>query len=182
MRTERGVTLIELILVIVLIGIIGIVGAQVFLYSTQSVMTGNAVREATQVNRMAMDRMVREMRMVRDNQCVAVATPTTFSFIDTQNRVITYSWAGVGSPIIRTENGVPNNLVDNVTNLTLTYFNAAGSPGVDITGNPPIVCPAGPTCAAACPITDIWSIQVNLEAQSGTESVAFQSSVHPRGF
>lgn len=183
MKSEAGVTLIELVLVIVLMGIIGIVGAQVFLYSTRSVVLGELVRDATQINRMAMDRMIREIRMVRDEYCVAIATQTSLSFIDTQNRVITYNWAGVGNPLQRTEDGATNDLIDNVSNLAFAYFNNA-DPEVDITGNPPLVCLVGTTCnPALCAVpTDIWSIQVDLTSQSGTETVQFRSRVHPRGF
>ena len=181
MKSERGVTLIELVLVIVLIGVIGIIGAQVFLYSTQSVMTGNAVREATQVNRMAMDRMIRELRMVRDEFCVAGATANSFTFTDTQNRVLTYSWSGIsGDPLNRTENGVANILIDQVANLTFTYLDSAV---LEAPIPVPDVCPGATTCdPLLCPLpTDIWSIQVDLTTQSGTETVQFRSRVHPRG-
>lgn len=174
MSNERGVTLIEMILSVVLIGIIGIIVAQVFLFSTKSVLTGNLVREATQVNRLAMDRMIREIRNVRSNRCVSNTTgAASFSFVDGQNNAIAYSWAGAGSPLLR--NGA-DPLVGKVSSLVFTYYNNA---------NPPVaVAPTGcaTPCAAACAATNIWSININLTTQSGTEAMQLRSQVHPRSF
>jgi prepilin-type N-terminal cleavage/methylation domain-containing protein len=184
MRNERGVTLIEMILSIVLIGIIGAVAANAFLFSTKSVLTGNLVREATQVNRLAMDRMVREIRNVGSNKCVQIAAPTDFKFVDGQNNAIEFSWAGAGSPLMRNA----DTLVGNVSSLIFTYYNNANPP-VDITTapapGPPVVCPSPPAatpCAASCAVTDIWSINIDLTTQSGTETMRLRSQVHPRSF
>lgn len=175
MKNQHGVTLIEMILSIVLIGIIGAVAAQVFLFSTKSVLTGNLVREATQVNRLAMDRMIREIRNVGGNRCVQTATAGSFRFVDSQANNIFYSWAGAGSPLTR--NG--DTLVGNVSSLIFTYYDNADPP-VDITATPPTVC-ATP-CDAACAVTNIWSINIDLTTQSGTETMRLRSQVHPRSF
>lgn len=179
-RNERGVTLIEMILSVVLIGIIGIVAAEAFLYSTRSVLTGNAVREATQVNRLALDRMIREIRNVRDNRCVGFADDQKFRFVDSVNNTIEFSWGGTaGDPLTRTENAVTNTLVDNVNSLVFKYYNHADPP-VDITALPPTVC-ATP-CSSSCTQTDIWIINIDLTTQSGTETMRLRSQVHPRSF
>lgn len=179
MKDERGVTLIELVLAIVALGIIGWIAADALLFSTKSVLTANSVREAAQVNRLAMGRMIREMRTVRDNRCVAEATSTSFSFVDAENNTITYSWAGAGSPLLRNT----DTLVGNVSSLDFTYYDNANPP-VDITAGPPVVCPGPvpPTCDSACAATDIWSIQIDLTTQSGTETIPLRSRVQPRGF
>lgn len=178
MRSENGVTLIELVLSIVLIGIIGIVAAEAFLYSTRSVLTGNVVREATQVNRLALDRMIREIRNVLDKKCVGFADDKKFRFVDTFNNTIEFSWSGTsGDPLTRTENAVPNTLVDNVSSLVFTYYNNADPPGTIPT---PTVCatPCSPTCTP----TNIWTINMDLTTQTGTETVRLRSLVHPRNF
>lgn len=184
MKDERGVTLIEMVLTIVILGIIGWIAADAFLFSTRSVLTADSVREAAQGNRLGMDRMIREIRTVRDNRCVAVATPMSFSFVDSENNTIAYIWSGTaGDPLDRTENAVTNTLVGNVTSLAFTYYNNADPP-VAITSPPgPLVCPgpAPATCASACAATDIWSIQIDLTTQSGTETMPLRSRVQPRG-
>jgi len=178
--SEKGVTLIEMVLIIVLIGIIGVIATDTFLYSSKSVLTANAVREATQVNRVAMDRMIREIRNVRNNQCVATATPTTFSFVDPDNNTITYSLSG-GS-LVRTQNVTPNTLVNNVSSLAFSYFNNADPPA-DITAGPPATCAGANLCSATCPTpTNIWLVQIDLTTQSGTETMRLRSQAHPRSF
>lgn len=183
MRNEKGVTLIEIILSVIIIGIIGIIAAEAFLYSTRSVMTGDAVREATQVNRLAMDRMIREMRNVRNNLCVATATANTFSFVDSNNKTITYSWSGTsGDPLLRTENATTNTIVGSVNSLAFTYYDSADPP-VDITALPPTVCASPNTCSTTvCTATNIWQIKIDLTVISGGETVEIRSQVHPRGF
>lgn len=170
----RGVTLIELIFSIVLIGIIGVIAAQVFLFSTRSVLTGNQVREATQVNRIAMDRMVREIRNVRGPRCVAAADPNTFTFVDGDNTTI--SFGIVAGSLVR--NG--DVLVNNATGPVFSYFNNTGA---DITAGPPLVCGPPNTCSnTLCAATNIWTVQIDLTTVSGTESMRLRSRVHPRNF
>ena len=178
MKDERGVTLIEMVLTIIILGIIGWVASEAFLSSTKSVLTADSVREAAQENRLGIDRMVREIRTVRDDRCIATATPTSFSFVDTENNAITYSWAGAGSPLMRNA----DTLIGNVSSLAFTYYNNAATP-VDITSGPPLVCPGPvpPTCDSACAATDIWAVNIDLTTQSGTETMRLRSQVHPRG-
>jgi prepilin-type N-terminal cleavage/methylation domain-containing protein len=171
MRNERGVTLIEMILSIVLIGIIGVIASSVFLYSTRSVLTGNNVREATQVNRMAMDRMVREIRNVVDNTRVVAADATTFEFVNVDGNTVQFQLTGTDLNRVFT---VPPNppvtdlLAANVSASPFAYLNTTG-------GNIP-----APAVAPAA--TDIWWVQITLSVGSGSDTVQFRSRVHPRSF
>ena len=174
---ERGATLIEMVLIIVLIGIIGAIAANAFLYASKSVMTANSVREAAQVNRLALDRMVREIRNVQSNRCVAVANANTFTFVDGQNNTIAYSWAGgAGNPLMRNA----DTLIGSVNNLTFTYYNSA-DPAVAIAV--PTVCASPNTCSQTiCATTNIWYMRIDLTTVSGGETVPLRSQVHPRNF
>ncbi len=172
MRSERGVTLIEMVLTIVLLGIIGIITAEVFLYSTRSVLTGDAVREATQVNRLAVDRMIREIRNVRNNTSVITANATTFEFINIDGDTVKFDLAGTDLNRVFTDPpsaAVTNKLATNVSGLAFTYLDNTGT----AIGGAPIVTPAA---------TNIWSVQIALTVGSGAEAVQFRSQVHPRGF
>jgi len=172
MRSERGVTLIELVLTIVLLGIIGIITAEVFIYSTRSVLTGDAVREATQVNRLAVDRMIREIRNVRNDTSVITANAATFEFTNIDGDTIKFVLAGIDLNRVYTDPPSPavtNKLATNVSGLVFTYLDNTGA----AIAGAPIVAPAA---------TNIWSVQVTLTVGSGSEAVQFRSQVHPRGF
>lgn len=174
---QKGATLIEMILGIVIIGILAYVVSDAFVYTSRSVLTANLAREATQSGRLAVDRMVREIRNVRDNRCVAAANGRTFTFVDMSNNTITFTWSGVaGTPLMRNADV----LVDEVSNLSFTYYNnnepAPGAIGV------PIVCGPPNTCLPACAATDIWSVNIDLTTQAGTETMQFRSQVHPVNF
>jgi type II secretory pathway pseudopilin PulG len=170
---QKGTTLIELVLSIVVLGIIAYIVTDTFVYSSRSILAGNSARNATQGGRLAIDRMSREIRNIRDNNCVSTATGTTFSFVDAVNNSITYTWAGVGNPLMRSGNV----LVDNVSNLTFTYYDNANPPNTIAV---PTVC-ATP-CASTCAPTNIWTISIDLTTQSGTQTMQFRSQVHPLSF
>jgi hypothetical protein len=120
-----------------------------------------------------MDRMVREIRNVRDNKCVQTATATDFKFVDGQNNTVEFSWAGAGAPLLR---NATDTLVGKVSSLAFTYYSNADPPAEVA----PTVC-ATP-CAATCAATNIWSINIDLTTQSGTETMRLRSQVHPRSF
>jgi prepilin-type N-terminal cleavage/methylation domain-containing protein len=173
---QKGATLIEMILGIVIIGILAYVVSDAFIYASRSVLTANSARDATQSGRLAIDRMVREIRNIRDNRCVAVADGRTLTFVDMGNNTVAFSWSGVaGAPLMRNADV----LVDQVSNLALTYLNNQEPPGAI---GAPIVCGPPNTCLPACAATDIWSIDINLTTQSGTETMQFRSQVHPVNF
>jgi type II secretory pathway pseudopilin PulG len=169
MRNERGITLIEMTLSIVLIGIIGAVAANAFLYSTESVLTANNAREAMQVDRLAMDRMIREIRNVADNTQVLTANGTTFRYLDVDGNTISFSLGGATLNRVST---TTDPLASNVSGLTFTYLNNAGAT-IPIAAGSPIVSPSA---------TDIWWVQIALTVGTGPQAVTLRSRVHPRSF
>lgn len=171
---QRGATLIELILAIVLIGIIAYAVTDGLLVTSKATLTANEAREATQGGRLAIDRMAREIRNVRNSRCVSTATATSFAFIDASNNPVTFSWTGTaGDPLLR--NG--DILVDRMSALAMTYYDNAEPPN-PIAG--PTVC-ATP-CLAVCPVTDIWSVNIDMTTESGSETMRFRSQVTPMAF
>ena len=173
---QKGATLIEMIIGIVIIGILAYVVSDAFIYSSRSVLTANAAREATQSGRLALDRMVREIRNLPDLRCVAAADSRTFTFTDTTNNTVTFSWSGVaGAPLMRNTDV----LVDQVSNFTLTYLDNQEPPG---TIGVPLTCGPPNTCLPTCTPTNIWSVNIDLTTQSGTETMRFRSQVHPVNF
>jgi len=164
MRNERGITLIEVTLSIVLIGIIGVVAGNAFLYSTESVLTANNAREAMQVDRLAMDRMIREIRNVADNTSVLTANGTTFQYLDTDGNTISFTLAATTLNRVSTTTDI---LAANVSGLTFTYLDNTG---------------ATITTPTLSPSTNIWWVQIALTVGTGSQAVTLRSRVHPRSF
>lgn len=183
--SQKGVTLIELVLSIVILSIVALIVGQAFFYSSKSVLTGNQAREATQEGRLGIDRMIREIRSIRDGRCVIIANSQRLSFVDANNDTIDFNWNGVqGTSLTRTENGVTNTLVGNVNNVLpgtplFTYYDNANPRNAIAT---PTVCGAPNTCTSVCAVTEMWSIRVDLDTKYGTETMEFRSEVHPMNF
>jgi len=125
MKKEKGFTLIEVIIVIIVVGIIsviigsmllGVVKAWTFKFNRNDILWDG---------RLAINRITREIREVRNTTSVITASSSQFRFINTGNVNITYSLSSTN--LNRTENGTTNLLASNVSALTFTYYNASGT-------------------------------------------------------
>ncbi len=160
-----------MVLSIALIGVIVVVASNAFIYSTESVLVGNNVREAMQVDRLAMDRMIREIRNVGDNTKVLVANATTFTYIDVDGNTVSFTLTGADLNRIFTappNPAVTNPLAANVSGLAFVYLSNTGA-----TIGAPAVAPAA---------TNIWWVEITLTVGTGAQAVPLRSRVHPRSF
>jgi prepilin-type N-terminal cleavage/methylation domain-containing protein len=154
-KNRNGFTFIELILVVVLLGIVAIALTSAFVPTAQVSVTVDTRKEALQNTRLAMERMLREIREARNIN--AGFTATSLTFTNPANGNINYSWSGAAlAPLQR-------NAVDQaccVRGFTLSYLRKDGLP-------------------AALP-AEVWRIQADLQVQVGNETVEFRSEVNPR--
>ncbi|MFC1666756.1 prepilin-type N-terminal cleavage/methylation domain-containing protein [Candidatus Omnitrophota bacterium] len=166
MNKVNGFTLIELVIVIMIIGIItGVVGF--VLLGTVDAWTFKFNRnDILWDGRLAMNRMLREMREVKDLTSVTTASSSQFRFINTDDIDITYSLSI--TDLNRTENGVSNTLAEDVSSLAFTYFDSSGS-----AISTPTVSPSE---------TDVRRVMVNLTLTKNGENVYLQSESVPRNF
>jgi prepilin-type N-terminal cleavage/methylation domain-containing protein len=156
---ERGSTLVELIITIIVVGIIaGIIG-MLMLQGIRAFMAQDTKASITSQGRLAVERMVRDIRTIRSRTGadIPIKTATTLSFVDTSGSAIVYT-AGAGSV---TRNGVAL-ASPNATGLMFTYFQQNGTP--------------------ALVATDVWVIQIDLTFAGTNESQDFRVRVHPRNF
>ncbi len=166
MKKSKGFTLVELVIVIVLMGIItGIVGsillgaidAWTFKFNRQDLLSDG---------RLAMNRMAREIKEVKNRAKVTTADASEFSFENIDSVDITYALSD--TDLDRTEDETTNTLAEDVSSLAFTYFDADGDEIEE-----PDVAPGA---------TDIRRIRINITLTKNGENFYLQSDISPRNF
>ncbi len=152
---RRGFTLIELILGVVLLGIVSLALTSAFVPTMQTSVSVDTRKDALQNARLAMERMLREIREVRS--ITAGFTATNLTFTGPANIPVTYSWSGVVQDPLRRD---ADDLACCVQSFALTYLKKDGS-------------------AATAP-AEVWRIQADLQVMVGGEKVELRSEVNPR--
>lgn len=159
-RSERGFTLVEVVLVVVLLSLFGALFGLGFVASTRATLAVDTRKEALQNARVALDRMAREVRMIRSATAADITTtiPTAsdLQFTDTYGNAIQFQLTG--GNILRNA----DILAGNVTALTFSYLKNDGT--------------------AAASEAEIWRIVMDLTVTVGTESVQLRTEVHPANF
>ena len=155
---NKGFTLVEFAIVIVLTGIIaGILS--VLIREVASTYTFIRVRGvALADNRLAVDRMTREIRQIASATTIYVADSEKIDFGKIDGEKIIFEKSGID--LLRNT----DKLATDVTLFDLVYY--------DIANNPldrPVVDPSS-----------IWRILIKLTIKKGDQTVKFQSQVHPR--
>jgi len=149
---KKGSTLIELIMVITVIGIISLVLAPFISSTLDSWFFNKTERDCLFSARLAINRMVREIRQIDDTDSVNTFTATEFEFVDENSTTINYQQSGTS--LMRNTNELTDKL-QNPGGLTLTYL--------DTDGNVTAVS------------TDIRMVRIQLILTSGESSITIQS-------
>jgi len=163
---KRGFTLVELVIVITIVGIIaGVVG-----YILPAVVRGWTFKtnrnDLLSDGRLAMNRMAREIREIKDLTGVITASASQLRFLDIGDLDITYSLSG--TDLNRTEDGAANVLASSVSGLSFSYYDNGGN-AVAV----PLVSPSS---------TDIRRVRLNMTLTKNGENVYLQSDSTPRNF
>ena len=161
---KKGITLIELVLGMVLIGIIALVVANALSTGIDAFFTTDNRKEALDQGRIALDRMAKEIRNVRNASAITTATATTFTFVDTEGTTISFALGG-------------GNITRNADTLAIGISNQAFPSGIFT-----YVLSTGTETQApsAAERLTIKLIKIDFKATAGTESVSLQTEVWPR--
>ena len=164
---KSGFTLIELIIVIMIIGVVaGMVGF--IMLTTVDAWTLKFNRsDMLWDGRLALNRMVREIREADSDDSVTTASSSQFRFTDEDGVDITYSLSS--TDLNRTADATANMLAENVSSLAFTYFSSCASDATSIT----------PTVGTD---TNIRRVRINLTLTTGGEDVYLQADSVPRNF
>jgi prepilin-type N-terminal cleavage/methylation domain-containing protein len=161
---SKGFTLIEIIIVIVILGILSTVAAMIILEGAKSYSIEDSRSNAHYQARLAMERMAREIRLIRSQTAADITTmgANTIRYSDIFGAQMGFRLTG--TTIERTQDNAATwqPLATGVTALTFTYFQQDGS-----------------TVATA---TTLWYVVIDITEQPGTEMLSMSTRVHPRNF
>lgn len=161
---KRGFTLIELIIVVVILAVIAGITVNIIYNASDAWQFIKLRKDISQQTRVAMERMVRQIRLIRNSQSVLIANNRTISFYDNSGITVTFLWSGnQGDSLFQGSNP----LAENVSNFNLEYRDIN-----DTLLNPPILSPT----------TNIWRIIIDLTLTKEGQSITLRSEVHPMNF
>ena len=122
-KTQRGFTLIELVLVIMILGIIAAISSKTLSQGFSAYLAGRYVIEADGQARLALERMAREIHVIRSPTDISTATasPGQLTFNDINGNNITYNLSG--SSLMRNS----QILADGINSLTFSFFDVNGA-------------------------------------------------------
>jgi len=93
-RDRRGITLIELVITMVLMGIVALIVANALSTGVKGNLVTDNRKEGLDQARVAMERMIREIRNLRSSADVGTGNATQFCFTDTSGTQINFSYSG----------------------------------------------------------------------------------------
>lgn len=130
MRTlgsQRGFTLVELVIAVAIVGLV-LSGTLIALQQGENAYQfGSGRVEVQQSARMAVDRMIRDLR-TGSTVTTSTATSVTFQYIDDTGATVTVAYSLTGANLQRNQispaPGVaqPETLIGNVSAFSLTYY------------------------------------------------------------
>ncbi len=160
---SNGFTLIEAIITIVIVGIISGIAALIILEAMKANSKEQNLSDAHYQARIAMERMSRELRLIRSTADITTSTVTKLYFIDVNGATSGFDWT---SPILNRWNGVSNDvLASGVAAFSFSYYK---------NDNTVAVLPAD--------LGLLWFIDIAMTSQQGSESLQMRTRVHPRNF
>jgi len=168
---RKGITLIELVMTMVLMGIVALVVANALSTGVTAFFTTDNRKESLDQGRIALDRMAKEIRNLRDSDDVNASSATQFCFTDTEGVQINYSYAGTNlrRATGNCTAGSGATLSANITSFSFDYIRADGTVDASFVDTDP-----------DNPATDTKKIRITLTSTASGESVSLETEVWPR--
>lgn len=152
---QKGFTLIEFIVVIVILSVVAYIGGVLLLQGFRAASSGQNILNADGQGLMALERMSRDLRLMRSAADISVATTSSITFVDVYANNISYTVSS--NQLMRNSNPLAN------ASLALKYYDANGN---DISSN--IV------------TANIRYIKATIIVPSTTANITLSTTVNPR--
>jgi prepilin-type N-terminal cleavage/methylation domain-containing protein len=167
LKARRGVTLIELAITIAIVGILAGVSGM-FIKQTVDLWSYMTFRnDVVSLGRLALARMEREIRLIKDSNAITIAEAARLQFTDINNNVIEYRWDPATALLYRNTDV----LVSQVQQLKFCYYQQDNNP----------VCTPGCACAvSAGNLSNIFRIRLEIVIKSGTQTKFLKTQIVPR--
>ena len=173
---KGGFTLIELVITMVLMAIVALIVANALSTVIKGTLMTDDRKEAMDQARIAMERMTREIRNLRDSDDVNTGNATQFCFTDTDGVQINYSYSNPNikreAPSAACTPGNGQTLATGITGITpfsFEYIKANGTVDTAFVDTDP-----------DAPATDTKRIRITIPCTISGETVTLQSEVWPR--
>lgn len=161
-RLLSGFTLIELIATLVLVGIVAAVSAPFLGNAFRAYFMTQQIAETDWQGRVAMERLTRELRLLRATSDLTITSAADITFLDVDGNSIRYCLGAVGTCPGSAGNLMRNSqsLASGISALSFTYLTSAG--------------------AATVVAANVYYITVGFTATQGANSRTFRGTVSPR--
>jgi prepilin-type N-terminal cleavage/methylation domain-containing protein len=156
----KGFTLIEMVITIVVVSILAGLAGMVILEGVRAYTVEQTRSDVHYQARLAMERMAREIRMIRSQADISAMAAANLRYTDANGSNTGFNWV---NPTLNRWNGAGNDvLATGITAFTLSYFQQDG--------------------VTAATTANVWFVEISMTAEQGAESLVLSSRVHPRNF
>ena len=147
-------------MVISIVAILAAIGVPLLLSATNAMSFLTVRSDLDQSADVAMARMSREIRKLKDDESISVANASQFSFNDVDDNPISYSLSG--TDLMRNT----DILASRVDSLSFTYYDY-----YDVISTPPVV---------GSNLTDIRRIEVSFTFEEGAYKLYYKTQITPK--
>ncbi len=158
---SKGFTLIEIVITIVLVSILAGIAAMIILQGVKMYSDEQSRSDVHYQARIAMERMAREIRVIRSAADITTFTTSTLRFTDISGAALGFEWT---NPTLSRFNGVGNDvLASGVNPFSFSYFENDG-------------------VTPAVLVDNVWFVEIDMTSVQGVETMQMKTRVHPRNF
>ena len=159
-----GFTLIELVVTIAIVAVIGMVFTQIFASGLKNYIVGRELVDDDAQARIALERLSRDIRMLRSTADISTFLPNRFVFVDVTGVSVDYQYSAATQQLTRAEaGGTAQPLADLVQGLSFTYQQTDG-------------------VSTASVASAIQFVSIYLTVGSANSTLDYRTTVEPLGF